>query len=85
MSWMREEEGGRTGREGGKEAEDLRRDAGLEWWRGIRSHPLCTRGLTGTLPGSTPSSSWSLSPELLAWENRLVPAPRWVASGPGPT
>lgn len=47
--------GGREDREGGKEAGDLRRDAGLEWRRGTRSHPLCTMG-----PSRSPSPEYTI-------------------------
>lgn len=49
--------GGREDREGGKEAEDLWRDAGLEWRRGARFHPLCTKG-----PTRSPSRAHALVP-----------------------
>lgn len=39
----------------------------------------------GILPGRTPPSSGTTSPELLGWGNPLVRAHRWGGSRPGPT
>lgn len=92
VSWMREEEGERTGREGRR----LGTCGGMPDWSGGEAPapiPYVPWVRAGPLPRSTPSSSGTPSPELLAWknwlvpawENRLVPAHRWGASGPGPT